>query len=86
MNYANLVWGNTCKTKLKRINSKIKQASRIICNKDKLEHSKPLLKSLDILDVYQLNIYRHLKFMFEVKIEKTPQVHIKGSKRLSYQL
>ena len=71
INYANIAWGSAPQTKLKKIYSKQKQASRIILNEERDAHSKPLMKSLDILNVYQLNIFQHLLFMHKVKNETT---------------
>ena len=81
---ANIVWGSTYKTNLKCLNNKIKQSSRIICNKDRLEHSKPLLMSLDILDAYQLNIFLHLKFMFLIKEKTAPEIHTQKFNYISH--
>ena len=39
---------------------------RIIFNQEKLTHSRPLLPSLNALNVYQINLYQHLNFMHEV--------------------
>ena len=57
LNYANIPWASTYATKLKRIYRKQKHAVGIVFNKDKLTHSKPLLKNLNALNVYQINIY-----------------------------
>ena len=43
LNYANLAWGSTYRTKLKTIHYHQKHASRIIFDQDKLTHSRPLL-------------------------------------------
>ena len=76
LNYANIAWASTNKTCLKSLFSKQKQAIRIVCNEekntpyifatsrtDKITHSKPLFKSLNVLNVYQLNIFQTLIFM-----------------------
>ena len=72
--YANIAWGSTCRTNLKKINSKMKQASRIITGNDKYAHARPLMKSLNMLNVYQLNIYQTISFMYKVKNCKLPRV------------
>ena len=56
LNYANIAWASTYATKLKRVYLKQKHAVRIVFNKDKLTHSKPLFENLNALDVYQINI------------------------------
>ena len=38
-----------------------KTCSTVVFNKDKLTHSKLLFKNLNALNVYQINIYQHLK-------------------------
>ena len=60
LNYANIAWASTYATKLKRVYLKQKLAVRIVFNKDKLTHSKPLFENLNALNVYQINIYQHL--------------------------
>ena len=42
LNYANIAWASTYATKLKRVYLKQKHSVRIVFNKDKLTHSKPL--------------------------------------------
>ena len=42
VNYANIAWASTQKTKLKIIYTKQKHAVRIIFNEDRLYHSRPL--------------------------------------------
>ena len=72
VNYANIVWGSTYRTSLKKINSLVKQASRILNNKDKYAHSRPLLRSINALDVYQLNVYQYINLMYQVKRKNIP--------------
>ena len=62
LNYANIAWASTYATKLKRVYLKQKHTVRIVFNKDKLTHSKSLFKSLNALNVYQINLHQHLKF------------------------
>ena len=59
LNYANIAWARTYPANLKRIHLKQKHAARIVYNKDKFPNSKPLLKNLNALNVYQINIYQH---------------------------
>ena len=66
LNYANIAWASTYATKLKRVYLKQKHAVRIVFNKDKLTHSKPLFENLNALNVYQINIYQDLNFMHKV--------------------
>ena len=43
LNYANLTWASTYRTKLKTIHFHQKHALRIVFNEDKLTQSRPLL-------------------------------------------
>ena len=74
LNYANIAWASTYPTNLKQIHLKQKHAARIVYNKDKFTNSKPLLKNLNALNVYQINIYQHLGFMHKFNNNETPKV------------
>ena len=69
INYANIAWASTNHTKLKKLYNKQKHASRIIYNKDKLTHAKPLMKSL-----CQINIFQTLNLMFKSQHRLSPVV------------
>ena len=70
--YANIVWGSCYKSYLNQIHLKQKHAIRIIFQKDRLAHSRPLMRQLQALNVYQLNIYQIILFVFKTKIGITP--------------
>ena len=74
INYANIVWASSYQTGLKNIFLKQKQAVRIIFNKNRLTHSRPLMKSLNALNVYQINLYQISLFMYQVKNENVPKI------------
>ena len=74
LNYANLAWASTHLTKLKKINMLQKRAVRFVFNEGRLCHSRPLLKELNSLNVYQINLYQHLNFMHKFKNEQVPAV------------
>ena len=74
LNYANIAWASTNPNKLKKLNSQQKHAARIICNKERYTHAKPLMKKLNILNVYQLNIIQTATFMLKVKVNLAPNV------------
>ena len=57
LNYANIAWTSTRITKLKALLYKQKQAVRIVFNESRLSHSKPLLKILNALNFYKINLY-----------------------------
>ena len=71
-NYANIAWGSTYRTKLKTIHYHQKHAARIVFDQDKITHSRPLLRSLNALNVYQINLYQHLNFMHKVNNNVAP--------------
>ena len=74
LNYANIVWGSTYQTKLRSIHLLQKRAIRIIFKEGKMTHSRPLLRSLNTLNVYQINIFQHLHFMYNFNKNETPVV------------
>ena len=74
INYANIAWASSCKTGLKKILLKQKHAVRIIFHEDRLTHSRPLLKSLNALNVYQVNIFQICSFMHQVKNGTIPKI------------
>ena len=79
LNYANIAWASTYATKLKigmniRDYLKQKHTVRIVLNKDKLTHSKPLFKNLNALNVYQVNIHQHLNFMHKFINNQIPSI------------
>ena len=58
LNYANIAWASTHKTKLKKVQSKQKHALHIIFNQSKTLSSEPLFLSLYVLIVCQINIFQ----------------------------
>ena len=59
LNDANIESASTHFTKLKTISYKQRQAARILFNEDRLCHSRPLLRRLNALNVYQRNLFQH---------------------------
>ena len=74
LNYPNIAWASTQKTKLKMINIKQRHAIRTIVNEDRLCHSQPLLKKLNALNVYQLSIYQNFNFMHRLKDDNITKI------------
>ena len=72
--YANISWGSTYFTKLKTVHYQQKHAAQMIFNKNKLSHSRPLLRSLNALNDYQINLYQHLNFIYKFKNKETPKI------------
>ena len=54
------------------LSNHLKHAVRIVCNADKLTNSFSLLRSLITLNVYQINLYQHLAFMYKFNKNKVP--------------
>ena len=73
INYANLVWGSTNRTYLRKINSQQKHALRLIHNKNRFYHSKELFESCEILNVYKRNL-QHCGFHAQNK-KQLPRHH-----------
>ena len=74
LNYANIAWASTYFSKLKPIHYQQKHATRIVFGEDRLTHSRPLLRSLNALNIYQINIYEHANFMYKFKHSQTPSI------------
>ena len=73
INYANIAWASTNKTYLKRILGKQKQAAKLLSSEDLSLSSRMLMKQLNILNVYQINILQRLSFMFKAKNNIIPR-------------
>ena len=62
--YCNSTWSSTYVTNLNRIYCLQKHALRAITNSDYRAHSAPLFSKLKFLDIYQINTFHILKFMY----------------------
>ena len=69
ISYANIAWASTLKTKLQGILKKQKDAARITSHANKSDHSRPLLKEMKALNVYQINLIQTLKLMRKTEYE-----------------
>ena len=74
ISYANIAWASSCRTGLKKILLKQKQAARIIFHKYRLAHARPLMKELNALNVYQINLYKIGSFMYQIKNGTVPKI------------
>ena len=74
INYGNIVWASSPQSKLQKIYRKQKQMIRLISGENRYTHSRPLMKSLKLLNIYQINMLQHLIFMFEVKHTLIPNI------------
>ena len=84
INYSNIAWASTHKSKLMNLYRQQKHASRIILGKDKFSHAKPLLKKLNVLNIFQLNIYQNLIFMFKLNKDLIPTTFKSKFKRRTF--
>ena len=66
------MWASTTRTKLKKLASKQKQALRIIDNEN--IDIREIMLRMKVLNVYKLNIYQVLNFMFQIKTNIAPAV------------
>ena len=62
--------------KLKNLFGKQKQLARIIFNQDRIIHARLSLKTLNALNVYQINLLQVLLFMHKIKANSTPQISL----------
>ena len=72
LNYGNIAWASTTRTKLKKLASKQKQALRLI--NDGITDIRELMFRMKVLNIYKLNIYQVLTFIFKVKMNTAPRV------------
>ena len=77
MSYCNIVETSTFKTKLGKMIKKQKHENMgIIHNKDKYLHSRRLTRSLNVLNVYQINIFIVLRFMYKAKHDTVLSIYL----------
>ena len=69
LNYANIAWASTNKSNLISLYRHQKHAIRIIYDKDRFVHTKPLFKHAKTLTVYEINLFQILSLIFKVKLE-----------------
>ena len=74
VNYANIAWASTSKSKLERLYRCQKHAARVIYHKDQYTHASPLLNDIKALNVFKLNIFNILCFMYKCKQNLNPPV------------
>ena len=75
LNYANIAWASTTKSKLRKIASQQRQAVNAIPKNDNQEitNSRKFMEENGILNVYKLNLYQVLNFMFRVHNQTIPK-------------
>jgi hypothetical protein len=60
LNYVNIAWGSTEKSKLQRLYLRQKRAIRIINFAKRFSHSKHYFIEMRILNIYELNVFNIL--------------------------
>ena len=76
INYANIAWASTNNTKLKKLFRKQKQAVRVIFSQSRFTHACPLIKTLNALNVHQINLLQVLLFMLKIKTNSSPGIFL----------
>ena len=76
ISYTNIAWASTFKTKRQGILKKQKHAARITFNTNRFDHSRPLLKEMKALNVYQINLIQTLKFVHKTKYGINPGIFL----------
>jgi hypothetical protein len=74
INYANIAWASTHKTKLGKLYCCQKHATRVINFKDKMTIAKPLLENMKSLTVYELNVFNVLCIVYKAKHKLCPPI------------
>ena len=74
VNYANIAWASTSKSKLERLYRCQKHAALVIYQKDWYTDASSLLNDLKALNIFKLNIFNILCFMYKCKQNLNPPV------------
>ena len=68
----NIAWASTYKTRLEKLHRLQKRAVRIISHAEKTCHSRPLMRQLHILNIYEINILQTLTFVYKHQCNMLP--------------
>ena len=75
LTYGNLIWGNTYKTRIKKLLNVQKKIIRLMTFKSYLEHTEPMFKELGILNIFRINDNLTAIFMFRYHhLQNLPEV------------
>ena len=85
ISYANIAWASTFKTKLQGILKKQKHAARITFHANRFDHSRPLVKEMKALNVYQINLIQTLKSMHKIKYGINPRIFLPKFREVDHQ-
>ena len=84
LNYANLAWGSTYWTNLKKLRCQQNHAIWIVNNKTKFEPTAELFKSANVLSLYKLNVLSIVAFMHRVHTKASAPVFTGRFQRISH--
>ena len=74
INHANVVRGSTRKSKLMALYRQQRHASRLIFFESKKTHARPLMRKMNALNIFQVNILQNLTFMLKLKRDLAPNI------------
>ena len=69
-----MAWGSTHKSKLQTLYRRQKHAIRVINARDRFTHTKPLFIEMNILNLFEINVFKILLFMFKCKLNISPKI------------
>ena len=72
VNYANVAWASTRKIQFERLYRYQKNAARVIYHKDSVTHASHLLNDMKASNVFQLNIFNIVCFIYKCKQNTIP--------------
>ena len=83
ISYANIAWASTFKTPGNP--KETKTCARITFHANRFDHSRPLLKEMKALNVYQINLIQTLKFMCKTKYGISPRIFLPKFREVDHQ-
>ena len=66
LNYVNIAWPSTYRTKPKIIHFHQKHAAHILFSEDKLTVPSSVVMIQCLINIYQINLYQHIAFMYKL--------------------
>ena len=77
LNYANIAWGRTHVSKLNKLHRLQKNTCKVVKCKGKYDSSGFLMKEMNGLNIFNMNLMQHLIFMYKFKNGQLPQNFLK---------
>ena len=84
LSYANIAWTKYIFYEIKNNPLSAKTCARIIFDEDILTHSRPLLRSLNALNIYQINLHQQANFMYKFQKYWAPKIFNMASEKPTY--